>query len=161
MPNSPSSKRENFREALTFEDVLLVPQKSDVLPSSVETATDFSRNIRLRIPIASASMDTVTEARLAIAVAQLGGIGIIHRNLPPETQADEVDKVKRSESGMIVDPITMSPDRPISEALDLMAKYRISGVPVTHEGRLVGILTNRDLRLETRLELPISEVMTK
>jgi IMP dehydrogenase len=150
-----------FREALTFDDVLLVPQKSDVLPSEVDTTTRFSRNVPLRIPIVSASMDTVTESRLAIAIAQLGGIGIIHRNLPPEEQSDEVDKVKRSESGMIVDPITMSPDRPVSEALALMAKYRISGVPVTEGGRLVGILTNRDLRFETRTDLPISQVMTK
>jgi IMP dehydrogenase len=150
-----------FREALTFDDVLLVPQKSDVLPSEVDTSTRFSRNVPLRIPIVSASMDTVTESRLAIAIAQLGGIGIIHRNLPPEAQADEVDKVKRSESGMIVDPITMTPDRPVSDALSLMAKYRISGVPITEGGRLVGILTNRDLRFETRTDLPISQVMTK
>jgi IMP dehydrogenase len=153
-----------FREALTFDDVLLVPRKSDVLPSEVDISTRFSRNIRLNIPIVSASMDTVTESRLAIAIAQLGGIGIIHRNLPPEQQADEVDKVKRSESGMIVDPITMSPEQPVSDALALMAKYRISGVPITHKGqkgKLVGILTNRDLRFETRTDLPISAVMTK
>ncbi|HXV59048.1 MAG TPA: IMP dehydrogenase [Vicinamibacteria bacterium] len=152
---------EPFREALTFEDVLLVPGKSDVLPSEVDTATAFSRNIHLRIPIVSASMDTVTEAPLAIAIAQLGGLGIIHRNMAPELQAEEVDKVKRSESGMIVDPITISPERPIADALALMEKFRISGVPVTVQGRLVGILTNRDLRFETRLSLPISEVMTK
>ena len=156
-----------FREALTFDDVLLVPQKSDVLPSQVDTSTRFSRNVPLNIPIVSASMDTVTESRLAIAIAQLGGIGIVHRNLPPEQQADEVDKVKRSESGMIVDPITMSPDQPVKDALALMAKYRISGVPVTQKGhgghgeKLVGILTNRDLRFETRTDLPISAVMTK
>jgi IMP dehydrogenase len=156
-----SGRVTEFREALTFDDVLLVPQKSDVLPSEVDTSTRFSRNVPLRIPIVSASMDTVTESRLAIAIAQLGGIGIIHRNLPPEAQADEVDKVKRSESGMIVDPITMSPDRPVSDALALMAKYRISGVPITESGRLVGILTNRDLRFETRTDLPISQVMTK
>jgi IMP dehydrogenase len=150
-----------FREALTFDDVLLVPQKSDVLPSQVDTSTRFSRNIHLNIPIVSASMDTVTESRLAIAIAQLGGIGIIHRNLPAEQQADEVDKVKRSESGMIVDPITMSPEQPVKDALALMAKYRISGVPITHRGKLVGILTNRDLRFETRTDLPISAVMTK
>jgi IMP dehydrogenase len=150
-----------FREGLTFDDVLLVPQKSDVLPSQVDTATRFSRNVPLRIPIVSASMDTVTESRLAIAVAQLGGIGIIHRNLPPEQQADEVDKVKRSESGMIVDPITIESSRPVSDALALMAKYRISGVPIVDNGRLVGILTNRDLRFETRTDLPIAEVMTK
>jgi IMP dehydrogenase len=150
-----------FREALTFDDVLLVPRKSDVLPSQVDISTRFSRNIRLNIPIVSASMDTVTESRLAIAIAQLGGIGIIHRNLPPEQQADEVDKVKRSESGMIVDPITMSSEQPVSDALALMAKYRISGVPITQRGKLVGILTNRDLRFETRTDLPISAVMTK
>jgi len=153
--------RETFREALTFEDVLLVPQKSDVLPSQVDIGTQFTRNIHLNIPIVSAGMDTVTESRLAIAVAQLGGLGIVHRNLSPEAQADEVDKVKRSESGMIVDPITTSPDRPISDALELMAKYRISGVPITDSGRLVGILTNRDLRFETRVDLPIADVMTK
>ena len=152
---------ENFKQALTFEDVLLVPQKSDVLPSQVDVTTRLSRNIRLKIPIVSASMDTVTESRLAIAIAQLGGLGIVHRNVAPEVQADEIDKVKRSESGMIVDPITIGADRPISDALALMSKYRISGVPITDGGRLLGILTNRDLRFETRLELPISEVMTK
>ena len=151
----------NFREALTFEDVLLIPQKSDVLPSQVDVGTALSRNIRLKIPILSAGMDTVTKAPLAIAIAQLGGLGIVHRNMTAEAQADEVDKVKRSESGMIVDPITMTPDRRVAEALELMAKYRISGVPITSEGRLVGILTNRDLRFETRTELPISEVMTR
>jgi IMP dehydrogenase len=154
-------RESDFKEALTFDDVLLIPRKSDVLPSDVDTSTKFSRNVPLRIPIVSASMDTVTESRLAIAIAQLGGIGIIHRNMPPEEQADEIDKVKRSESGMIVDPITMSPDRPVKDALALMAKYRISGVPVTENGRLVGILTNRDLRFETRTDLPISAVMTK
>ncbi|HSF14447.1 MAG TPA: IMP dehydrogenase [Vicinamibacteria bacterium] len=152
---------EPFREALTFEDVLLVPGKSEVLPSEVDTGTAFSRNIYLRIPIVSASMDTVTEAPLAIAIAQLGGLGVIHRNMAAELQAEEVDKVKRSESGMIVDPITISPERPIADALALMEKFRISGVPVTVKGRLAGILTNRDLRFETRLSLPISEVMTK
>ena len=152
---------ENFKEALTFEDVLLVPQKSDVLPSQVDVTTRISRNIRLKIPIVSASMDTVTESRLAIAIAQLGGLGIVHRNVAPEDQADEIDKVKRSESGMIVDPITIGADRPISDALALMSKYRISGVPITDGGRLLGILTNRDLRFETRVDLPISEVMTK
>ena len=152
---------ENFKEALTFEDVLLVPQKSDVLPSQVDVTTRITRNVRLKIPIVSASMDTVTESRLAIAIAQLGGLGIVHRNVTPEVQADEIDKVKRSESGMIVDPITIGADRPISDALALMSKYRISGVPITDGGRLLGILTNRDLRFETRVDLPISEVMTK
>jgi IMP dehydrogenase len=148
-------------EGLTFDDVLIVPQKSDVLPVEVSTETCLTRNIRLNIPVVSAAMDTVTESRLAIAMAQQGGIGFIHRNLPPEKQASEVDKVKRSESGMIVDPITMSPENRIYEALEMMKHYKISGVPITKNGRLVGILTNRDLRFETRLDLPISEVMTK
>ena len=151
----------NFPEALTFEDVLLIPQKSDVLPSQVDVSSQLTAKIRLKIPILSASMDTVTESGLAIAIAQLGGLGVIHRNLTAEVQADEVDKVKRSESGMIVDPITMTADRPIKDALAVMSKYRISGVPITEEGRLLGILTNRDLRFESRHDLPISEVMTK
>ena len=138
-----------------------MPQRSEVLPSEADTTTRFTKNIQLNIPIVSAAMDTVTESPLAIAIAQLGGIGIIHRSLSPEDQADEVDKVKRSESGMIVDPITISPDRPISEAMAMMEKYRISGVPVTENKKLVGILTNRDLRFETRHDLPLSEVMTK
>jgi len=149
-------------EALTFDDVSLVPAKSDVLPSGVDTTTRFSRNIPLDIPISSSAMDTVTESHLAIAIAQQGGIGVVHKNLPIDTQRDEVDKVKRSESGMIVDPITMTPDRPIWEAVEVMEKYRISGVPIVEEsGRLVGILTNRDLRFETRRNLPVAEVMTK
>jgi IMP dehydrogenase len=150
-------------EALTFDDVLLVPAKSDVLPSETDTTTRFSRRIQLSIPIVSAAMDTVTEAAMAIALAQQGGLGVIHKNMSIEAQRSEVDKVKRSESGMIVDPVTMTPDRPISEALAIMAKFRISGVPVIRpeDGRLVGILTNRDLRFETRLDLPIGEVMTK
>src|SRR5215469_1137671 len=149
-------------EALTFDDVSLVPAKSDVLPSEVDTTTRFSRNIPLDIPISSSAMDTVTESHLAIAIAQQGGIGVVHKNLPIDTQRDEVDKVKRSESGMIVDPITMTPDRPIWEAVEVMEKYRISGVPIVEEsGRLVGILTNRDLRFETRRNLPVAEVMTK
>jgi IMP dehydrogenase len=149
-------------EALTFDDVSLVPARSGILPTEVDTTTRFSRNIALNIPISSAAMDTVTESQLAIAIAQQGGIGVIHKNLPIEAQRDEVDKVKRSESGMIVDPVTMTPDRPISEAMEVMERYRISGVPIVEEsGRLVGILTNRDLRFETRLDLPISEVMTK
>ncbi|MCI0408408.1 MAG: IMP dehydrogenase, partial [Acidobacteria bacterium] len=147
--------------ALTFDDVLLLPQKSDVLPSQAETTTQFTRRIKLNIPIVSAAMDTVTEASMAIAMAQLGGIGVIHRNLTPERQAEEVDKVKRSESGMIVDPITMSPDQKIVDALAIMAKFRISGVPITVAGKLTGILTNRDLRFETRMDLPIAQVMTK
>ena len=152
---------DQFPVALTFEDVLLVPQKSDVLPSQVDTKTSFSRRIQLNIPIVSSGMDTVTESRLAIVIAQLGGMGVIHRNMTAEQQADEVDKVKRSESGMIVDPITMTPDRSIAEAQAVMAKYRFSGVPVVVDGKLVGILTNRDLRFETRMDLRIADVMTK
>lgn len=149
-------------EALTFDDVLLLPLHSAVLPTEADASTLISRHIKINIPIASAAMDTVTEARLAISLAQQGGIGIIHRNLPIEKQASEVDKVKRSESGMIVDPITMSPERKISEALEIMKHYKISGVPVTDKsGKLVGILTNRDLRFETRLDRPIGEAMTK
>src|SRR5919202_1284746 len=148
-------------EAVNFDDVLLLPAKSDVVPASVNTATKVSRNLSLNVPIISAAMDTVTESRLAIALAQQGGIGIIHKNMPIDKQAAEVDKVKRSESGMIVDPITMSPNDKIEDAVKLMAHYKISGVPITENGRLVGILTNRDLRFETRFHLPIREVMTK
>src|SRR5450432_227143 len=148
-------------EALTFDDVLLLPSHSDVVPAEVITQTQLSRNIRLNIPIISAAMDTVTESRLAIAIAQQGGLGIVHRNLSIEQQADEVDKVKRSESGMIMDPITLSPDHRIADALDLMRRYKISGVPITKNKKLVGILTNRDLRFETRADVPISQVMTK
>ncbi len=148
-------------EGLTFDDVLLEPAWSAVLPAEVETRTCLTRQIGLNIPIVSAAMDTVTESHLAIALAQQGGIGFIHRNMPVARQAEEVDRVKRSESGMIVDPITIGPDESIADAQRLMNRYRISGVPVTRDGRLVGILTNRDLRFETRLDLPISEVMTK
>jgi len=149
-------------EGLTFDDVLLVPAKSDVLPAETDTTTRFTRNIKLNIPITSAAMDTVTEAALAIALAQQGGLGVIHKNLSIEAQRDEVDKVKRSESGMIVDPVTMTPDRPISEALAAMQRYKISGVPIVNDdGKLVGILTNRDLRFEERLDLKIADVMTK
>ncbi|MGE5109590.1 MAG: IMP dehydrogenase, partial [Acidobacteriaceae bacterium] len=137
-------------EALTFDDVLLLPAKSDVVPATVNTQTQLTKTIKLNIPLMSAAMDTVTESRMAIAVAQHGGVGIIHRNLTIEQQAGEVDKVKRSESGMIVDPITMPPEAKISEALEVMKKYRISGVPITKNKKLVGILTNRDLRFETR-----------
>src|SRR6059058_1726614 len=150
--------------ALTFDDVLLVPRHSTVVPSQVDVSTRFTRNILLNVPLASAAMDTVTESRLAIAMAQQGAIGVIHKNLSIEEQASEVDRVKRSESGMIVDPITLSPTNRIHEALELMQKYRISGVPITvdgsKEGRLVGILTNRDLRFETNVNRPIAEVMT-
>src|SRR5215216_3903401 len=149
-------------EGLTFDDVLLIPDRSDVLPSQTDTGTRFTRNIQLQIPLCSAAMDTVTEAALAIALAQQGGIGVIHKNLPIERQAEEADKVKRSESGMIVDPVTIRPDRPVSEALSVMERYKISGVPVVDEdGHLVGIITNRDLRFETRFEIPVSEVMTR
>src|SRR5579872_6686523 len=148
-------------EGLTFDDVLLEPARSEVLPSEVDTRTCFTRQIGLNIPILSAAMDTVTESHLAIALSQQGGIGIIHRNMSIERQAEEVDRVKRSESGMIVDPVTIAPDKKISDALEFMRRYRISGVPVTENGKLVGILTNRDLRFETRTDVPISEVMTK
>ena len=148
-------------EALTFDDVLLLPARSDVVPAEANTQTQLTRNIRLNIPIISAAMDTVTESHMAIALAQQGGLGLIHRNLSIEQQADEVDKVKRSESGMIVDPVTMSPDQKVSEALEIMRKYKISGVPITKNKKLVGILTNRDLRFETRFDIPISQVMTK
>ena len=152
----------NIPEGLTFDDVLLVPARSDVLPTETDVSTQFTRNIRLQIPLCSSAMDTVTEASLAIALAQQGGIGVIHKNLPIERQAEEVDKVKRSESGMIVDPVTIRPDRPVSEALSVMERYKISGVPVVDEdGHLVGIITNRDLRFETRFDIPVSEVMTK
>src|SRR5512136_1162564 len=152
---------QTLTEALTFDDVLLVPQRSEVLPSQVDVTTRLTKGISLRIPIVSAAMDTVTEAHLAIALAQEGGIGFVHKNMTIEAQAAEVDKVKRSESGMIVDPVTVAPDAPVAEALGLMAKFRISGVPVTVGPRLVGILTNRDLRFETRTTLPVSELMTK
>ena len=149
-------------EGLTFDDVLLIPDRSDVLPSQTDTSTSFTRNIRLQIPLCSAAMDTVTEAALAIALAQQGGIGVIHKNLSIERQAEEVDKVKRSESGMIVDPVTIRPDRPVREALQVMERFHISGVPVVDEsGHLVGIITNRDLRFETRFDIPVTEVMTK
>src|SRR6202162_2817736 len=148
-------------EGLTFDDLILQPALSDVLPAEADTRTCLTRKIHLNIPIVSAAMDTVTESHLAIALAQQGGIGIVHRNMPIERQAEEVDRVKRSESGMIVDPITIGPDEPIYAAQALMQRYRISGVPVTKDGVLVGILTNRDLRFENRFDLPISEVMTK
>src|SRR5580700_1871699 len=148
-------------EGLTFDDVLLEPAHSEVLPAEADTRTSFTRDITLNIPIASAAMDTVTESHLAIALAQQGGIGIVHRNMTIERQAEEVDRVKRSESGMIVDPVTIDPEENIAAARALMSRYRISGVPVTQNGKLVGILTNRDLRFETRTDVPISEVMTK
>jgi IMP dehydrogenase len=148
--------------ALTFDDVLLKPAKSELHPNFVEISTRLTRDIRINIPILSSAMDTVTEARLAIAMAQHGGLGVIHKNMAVDRQAEEVDKVKRSEAGMIVDPVTMRPWQTISEAMSVMEKYKISGVPVTDaNGKLVGILTNRDLRFETRFDLPIAERMTK
>jgi IMP dehydrogenase len=159
--SSSLSEKRLFEDAYTYDDVLIVPLKSDILPTEVRTTTRLTNRIELNIPIVSAAMDTVTESHLAIALAQQGGIGIIHKNMSIEKQAGEVDKVKRSESGMIVDPITMSPNEKIEDAVKLMAHYKISGVPITENGRLVGILTNRDLRFETRFHLPIREVMTK
>src|SRR6266699_5130971 len=151
--------------ALTFDDVLLVPQHSTVLPTQVDVSTRLTRNIRLNVPLLSAAMDTVTESSLAIAMAQHGGLGVIHKNLSIEEQSSEVDRVKRSESGMIVNPITLAPTNKIYEALDLMKKYSISGVPITDdgskEGKLVGILTNRDLRFETNVNRPIQDIMTR
>src|ERR1700681_2161761 len=148
-------------EGLTFDDVLLLPARSDVVPAQTDTRTWLTRRIGLNIPVVSSAMDTVTESHLAIALAQQGGMGLIHRSMAIDRQADEVDKVKRSESGMIVDPVTVDPEQKISDALEVMKRYRISGVPVTKHGKLVGILTNRDLRFETRYDLPISSVMTK
>jgi IMP dehydrogenase len=150
-----------IEEYLTFDDVLLVPAYSAVLPKDVDIGTQLTRSIRLNIPLISAAMDTVTEARTAISMAQEGGIGIIHKNMPVSNQIQEVDKVKKSESGMILNPITMEPEQKIYEALEVMKKYRISGVPITKKGKLVGILTNRDLRFEKRLDELISNVMTK
>lgn len=153
---------DRIAEGLTFDDVLLVPARSAVLPTQADTRTWFSRRVPLNIPVTSSAMDTVTESHLAIALAREGGIGIVHRNMAVDRQAEEVDRVKRSESGMIVDPVTITADRKIADALDLMKRYRISGVPVTHpDGRLAGILTNRDLRFETRFDLPVDSVMTK
>jgi len=152
---------EEIKEGLTFDDVLLVPAFSEVLPNEVDTSTKFSRGIDLKIPLCSSAMDTVTEAALAIALAQQGGIGVIHKNFSIAQQAEEVDKVKRSESGMIVDPVTIRDKALVSEALDIMGRFRISGVPVVDEnGRLVGIITNRDLRFENRYDISVSEVMT-
>ncbi len=166
MTGSLNTKLESgLRTALTFDDILLVPRHSTVLPAQVDVSTRLTKNIKLNVPLLSAAMDTVTESEMAIAMAQQGGIGIIHKNLPIEEQAQEVDRVKRSESGMIVNPITLGPEALIREALALMEKYRISGVPITEdgtkEGRLVGILTNRDLRFETSTARKVSDVMTK
>jgi len=151
----------SISEALTFDDVLLLPGKSSVLPMEVDTRTNFTKKLPLNIPLASAAMDTVTESRLAIAIARQGGIGIIHRNMPVDRQGEEVDRVKRSESGMIVDPVTISPDITLRQALEIMTKYRISGLPVTRGTRLTGILTNRDLRFEKNHSQLVGSVMTK
>jgi IMP dehydrogenase len=150
-----------IEEGLTFDDVVIVPAKSAVLPRFVEMQTQLTRNITLNIPIISAAMDTVTDSRLAIAIAREGGLGVVHRAMTAKEQAIEVDKVKKSESGMIIDPIVISPDQTISDALKLMSRYRISGIPVTRNGKLVGIVTNRDLRFETRMNLKVSQIMTK
>ncbi len=150
-----------IREGLTFDDVLLLPAHSQILPKDADLSTQLTTKLRLNVPLLSAAMDTVTEARTAICMAREGGLGIVHKNMTPEAQALEVDQVKKSESGMIVDPITMDPDQKIFEALELMEKYRISGIPITKNGKLVGILTNRDLRFETNFDQPISNVMTK
>ncbi len=151
---------ELIREALTFDDVLLTPGASDVLPAQVDVRSQLTREIALNMPLLSAAMDTVTEHETAICVAQNGGIGVVHKNLTPEEQASEVDKVKRSESGMIVDPITMAPEQRIFEALEVMARYRISGVPIVLDGKAVGILTNRDLRFVRDTHQAISGYMT-
>ncbi|MDE6667840.1 MAG: IMP dehydrogenase [Clostridia bacterium] len=149
------------KEALTFDDVLLIPAASDVLPSTVDLKTTLCKGIDLNIPLISAAMDTVTESKLAIAMAREGGIGIIHKNMTIEEQAAQVDKVKRSEHGVITDPFYLAPEQPVSAACELMSKYKISGVPITKDGKLVGILTNRDLRFETNFSQPIADVMTK
>ncbi|MDO4739926.1 MAG: IMP dehydrogenase [Eubacteriales bacterium] len=150
----------NIREGLTFDDVLLVPQRSEVLPREVDLSVELAKGIKLNIPVMSAAMDTVTEAKLAIAIAREGGMGVIHKNMSIEKQAAQVDQVKRSEHGVITDPFFLSPDRLVSDALELMSHYRISGVPIAKEGKLVGILTNRDLRFETDYSKPIHQVMT-
>ena len=149
------------KEALTYDDILLVPQYSEILPSEIKTRSFFARDLYLNMPLISAAMDTVTENKMARVLAQLGGLGIIHKNLSIESQAFEVEKVKKYESGMITDPITLPPEATVAEALELMAKYSISGVPITVGGKLVGILTNRDLRFETHTEQPVSNIMTK
>lgn len=149
------------REGITFDDVLLIPSKSSVLPSEVDVSTQLTKSIRLNIPLISAGMDTVTESRMAIAMAREGGVGVIHKNMSVETQAAEVDKVKRSEHGVITNPFHLSPEHKIHDAAELMKRYRISGVPITVNGRLVGIITNRDLRFEQDYNRYIKDVMTK
>ncbi|HKW89687.1 MAG TPA: IMP dehydrogenase [Candidatus Acidoferrales bacterium] len=150
-----------IREALTFDDVLLLPGKSSIIPTEADTRTCLSRKLALNIPVVAAAMDTVTESRLAIAISRQGGIGFVHRNMTIERQAEEIDKVKRSESGMIVDPVTIAPEMSLNQALDIMNKYKVSGLPVTRGAKLVGILTNRDLRFERNMNQPVSAVMTK
>ena len=149
-----------FKENLTFDDVLMVPQYSEILPREVDLSTCITKNIRLNIPLMSAAMDTVTESKAAIAFAREGGIGIIHKNLSIKEQCAEIDKVKRSESGMILDPVTIDSNKTLENALEIMSKYHISGVPVVDDGRLKGILTNRDIRFENNLNLKVSDRMT-
>ena len=149
-----------LKEALTFDDVMLLPAHSEVLPKQVDVSTTISDGLKLNLPIISAAMDTVTESKMAIALAQQGGLGVVHRNMSIENQTAEIEKVKRSESGMVTEPITMSPNQKIREALDIMSRYHISGVPVTEKEKLVGILTNRDVRFETDLNRQVSELMT-
>lgn len=148
------------KEGVTFDDVLLIPQYSEITPNLVDLSTTLTQSIKLNIPLMSAAMDTVTEHRMAIAMARQGGIGIIHKNMSIEAQADEVDKVKRSENGVITDPFYLSPDNTLQDAEDLMKKFRISGVPITEDGKLVGIITNRDLKFEEDYTRPIKECMT-
>src|SRR5580704_16392751 len=148
-------------DGLTFDDVLLLPGKSSILPAEADTRTCLTKKIELNIPMVSAAMDTVTEAHLAMAMARQGGLGFVHRNMTIERQAEEVDRVKRSESGMIVDPVTIAPEISVRQALDIMNKYKVSGLPVTRGTKLVGIMTNRDLRFERNLDQPVSAVMTK
>ena len=150
-----------LKEGLTFDDVLLIPAESDVLPADIDLGTQLTKTIRLNTPVMTAAMDTVTEARMAIAIAREGGIGVVHKNMTIEAQADQVDRVKRSENGVIVNPFFLSPDHLVSDANELMGKYRISGVPICLEGKLVGILTNRDMRFLTDFNQRIGEVMTK
>src|SRR3970282_2816625 len=152
---------QDMKEGITFDDVIWIPARADIHPKDVDTAPRLTKNIRLNIPIVSAAMDTVTEGRVAIAMAREGGIGIMHRAMPPERQAIEVEMVKKSESGMIQQPITIAPHQKIYEAIDIMKRFRISGIPVTENGKLAGILTNRDLRFEKRLDIFVSDVMTK
>ena len=152
---------EIFSEGLTFDDVLLVPAFSDILPANVDLSSNFSKNLKIKVPIVSAAMDTVTESKMAIAMAQEGGLGVIHKNLSPEVQSEKVRKVKRSESGMILDPITLTKDAKVLDALNLMKEYSIGGIPIVDKKqKLIGIVTNRDLRFENEMEKSISKVMT-